>query len=106
MNQKICVITGANSGIGKAATIQISQNGYRVVMACRDRQRGEDALREVQQTSGSEAVELMIVVPLKGRKGNSIEILPVAKIMFLVDSVYGPLSSGVNSTSSRDSILA
>lgn len=61
MNEKTCVITGANSGIGKAAAIQIAQQGYRVIMACRNRERGEAALREVQHASGSDAVELMLV---------------------------------------------
>ncbi|MCA9962528.1 MAG: SDR family NAD(P)-dependent oxidoreductase, partial [Anaerolineales bacterium] len=41
MNKKVCVITGANSGIGKAAAVQIAQKGYHVVMACRSRERSE-----------------------------------------------------------------
>lgn len=61
MNEKICVITGANSGIGKAAAIQIAQKGYRVIMACRNQERGEAALQDVKQQSGSDAVELMLV---------------------------------------------
>jgi len=61
MTTKKCVITGANAGIGKAAAIQIAQKGYRVIMACRNPERGEAALIDVRQASGSEAVELMIV---------------------------------------------
>ena len=61
MNQKTCIITGANSGIGKAAAVQIAQKGYRVIMACRNPQRGEQALHEVRQITGSDSVELMIV---------------------------------------------
>ena len=61
MVQKTCIITGANSGIGKAAAIQIASKGYRVIMACRNRERGEAALADVQSQSGSEAIELMIV---------------------------------------------
>ena len=61
MTQKICIITGANSGIGKAAAIQIAQKGYRVIMACRNQERGEAALQDVKQQSGSDAVELMLV---------------------------------------------
>jgi NAD(P)-dependent dehydrogenase (short-subunit alcohol dehydrogenase family) len=30
------MITGANSGIGKASAIQIAQKGYHVILACRD----------------------------------------------------------------------
>jgi NAD(P)-dependent dehydrogenase (short-subunit alcohol dehydrogenase family) len=44
MNPKTCVITGANSGIGKAAAIQIAQKGYRVIMACRNPKPGDESL--------------------------------------------------------------
>ncbi|MCP4361309.1 MAG: SDR family NAD(P)-dependent oxidoreductase [Chloroflexi bacterium] len=61
MNKKICMITGSNSGIGKAAAIQIAQQGHRIIMACRSPARSEVALREVKQASGSDDIELMIV---------------------------------------------
>ena len=38
-----CIITGANSGIGKAAALQLAQEGMVVVMGCRTLSRGEDA---------------------------------------------------------------
>ena len=61
MDKKICIITGANSGIGKAAAIQIAEKGYHVVMACRDLERSQAALTDVRAKSHSEAVELMQV---------------------------------------------
>ncbi len=61
MSQKTCIITGANSGIGKAAAIQIAQKGCRVIMACRNLERGEAALADVRAESGSDAVEVLIV---------------------------------------------
>ncbi len=61
MNKKVCIITGANSGIGKAAAIQIAQQGHQVIMACRDPERGEAALQDVRQQSGNECVEMMVV---------------------------------------------
>lgn len=59
MQKKIVIITGANSGIGKAAAIQFASRGYRVVMACRDRERSALALQEIREVSKSEQVELM-----------------------------------------------
>lgn len=61
MNKKICLITGANSGIGKAAAIQIAQKGYHVIIACRNRVRGEEALKEIKSQSKSDDVELQIM---------------------------------------------
>ncbi|KAA3664010.1 MAG: SDR family NAD(P)-dependent oxidoreductase [Chloroflexi bacterium] len=61
MNKKICVITGANSGIGKAAAIQIMQEGVHVVLACRHQGRGEAALADIRQVTGMNSVELMLV---------------------------------------------
>lgn len=61
MNQKICLITGANSGIGKAAAIQMAQQGYRTIIACRNSEKGESALREVREASKSNSVDLMLV---------------------------------------------
>lgn len=56
---KTVIITGANSGIGKAAAIKLARLGAQVVMACRSLERGQAALRDVQQASGSNRVELM-----------------------------------------------
>ena len=41
MHGKICMVTGANSGIGKATALALAQMGATVVMVCRDRARGD-----------------------------------------------------------------
>ena len=61
MDKKICIITGANSGIGKAAATRIARGGVYTVLACRSQTKGEAALREVKAASESRDVELMIV---------------------------------------------
>lgn len=58
---KTVLITGANSGIGKAAAVQLARLGAVVVMACRSAERGQKALEEVKQSSGSDRVELIQV---------------------------------------------
>ena len=35
---KTCLVTGANSGLGKAVAIQLAERGGRVLMACRSGQ--------------------------------------------------------------------
>ena len=47
MNGKVCVITGASSGIGKAASLALARLGADVILVCRDKARGEAALAEV-----------------------------------------------------------
>src|SRR5438270_9142604 len=59
MQGKICMVTGANSGIGKATALALAQMGATVVMVCRDRARGEQARSEITTTSGNNAVDLL-----------------------------------------------
>ena len=59
MNGKTVVITGANSGIGKAAAVQMAELGANVVMACRSLERSAAALAEVKQSTGNEQVEFL-----------------------------------------------
>ena len=58
---KVIMITGANSGIGKAASIQLAELGAYVVMMCRSRERGEQAVQDVRSASNSDKVELILV---------------------------------------------
>src|SRR5437588_3353156 len=59
MQGKICMVTGANSGIGKATSLALAQMGATVVMVCRDRARGEQARREITTKSRNNAVDLL-----------------------------------------------
>ncbi len=59
LSGKTMIITGANSGIGKAAAARLASLGAQVVMACRSMERGQKALEDVRQTAGSETVSLM-----------------------------------------------
>lgn len=61
LENKTIIITGANSGIGKAAAIQLTQLGAHIVMMSRSRERGEKALQEVRTASGSDRIELILV---------------------------------------------
>ena len=61
MNEKICLITGANAGIGKSAAIEIAQKGFRVIIGCRNRVRGEEALKEIKAASKNEDIDLQLI---------------------------------------------
>src|SRR5437773_3714189 len=60
MQGKICMVTGANSGIGKATALALAQMGATVVMVCRDRARGEEARSEITTKSRNNAVDLLL----------------------------------------------
>ncbi len=60
LTEKICLVTGANSGLGKITTHELAKMGATVVMVARNRERGEAALKEVQQASGNQHVQLML----------------------------------------------
>ncbi len=59
MQGKICMVTGANSGIGKATALGLAQMGATDVMVCRDRARGEEAKSEITMKSRNNAVDLL-----------------------------------------------
>ena len=58
---KVTIITGANSGIGKAASLQLAKLGATVVMAARSKERGERAREDVQAAANNTRVDLMLV---------------------------------------------
>ena len=60
MKNKICIVTGANSGIGKETARALAQRQAEVVMVCRNPQKGEAALTDIQQSSGNKNVHLFI----------------------------------------------
>lgn len=59
MTNKTVIITGSNSGIGKAAAKKFASEGSHVIMACRDLEKSEPARKEVIDTSRNQNVELM-----------------------------------------------
>ncbi|XP_029965362.1 retinol dehydrogenase 14 isoform X1 [Salarias fasciatus] len=60
MRGKTVIVTGANSGIGKAVAGELLKLHARVIMACRDLQSAEEAAREIQKEAGQEQGEVVI----------------------------------------------
>ena len=60
MKEKICVITGSNSGIGKEAAIGLAEMGATIVMVVRNQERGEKARTEIVKQTGNDSVDVMI----------------------------------------------
>jgi NAD(P)-dependent dehydrogenase (short-subunit alcohol dehydrogenase family) len=60
MRGKTCLVTGASNGIGKVTARELARMGARVVMAARNRERGEAALAEIRRASGNDSVHLLL----------------------------------------------
>ncbi len=60
MKRKIAIVTGANSGMGKATTLALMKKEYFVIMACRNKKRGLATAKELIVSSGGKGrVKLM-----------------------------------------------
>jgi NAD(P)-dependent dehydrogenase (short-subunit alcohol dehydrogenase family) len=55
---RVAVVTGANSGLGLATSRELARAGARVVMACRDPARGQEALAAVRAAVSKGSLEL------------------------------------------------
>ena len=60
LDGRICLITGATSGIGLETAAGLAALGAQVVMVGRDRQRGEQARKAVVERSGNDRVDLLL----------------------------------------------
>ncbi|KAK3573505.1 hypothetical protein QTP86_025297 [Hemibagrus guttatus] len=60
MRGKTVIVTGANSGIGRATAAELLRREARVIMACRSRERGESAAQEIRQQAGTGHGELLV----------------------------------------------
>ncbi len=55
------LVTGASAGIGKEVARGLAALGAHVILACRDREKGEGVVREIQATAPSARLELRVV---------------------------------------------
>lgn len=59
-NHKIILITGATSGIGKAAAMELAIQGNHVIIHGRDREKTEIVRQEIIQTCGHDQIDILI----------------------------------------------
>ena len=57
---KTCLITGANTGIGKETALILAEMNARVIMVCRNREKGELAKNEILEATGNQNIELFL----------------------------------------------
>lgn len=60
LQHKVCMVTGANAGIGRYTALALAQMGATVVMVCRSSQRGKAARDAISAKSGNPNVTLLV----------------------------------------------
>ena len=60
MQGKVCLVTGATSGIGKAIALRLAERGATVVLVARNRAKGEAVRAELQQRTGNTSIDLVL----------------------------------------------
>jgi NAD(P)-dependent dehydrogenase (short-subunit alcohol dehydrogenase family) len=59
MKGKVCLVTGAGSGIGRATAAALSEIGAAVIMVCRNEASGKAERAKMVSESGNQSVDLM-----------------------------------------------
>ncbi|XP_039148683.1 retinol dehydrogenase 12 isoform X1 [Drosophila simulans] len=53
---KVAIVTGGNTGLGKETVMELARRGATVYMACRSKEKGERACREIVKETGNSNV--------------------------------------------------
>ena len=85
---RLCLITGANSGIGLVTARELARQGMDIVMVCRNAAKGEQARQDVLAASRTKKVDLLL--------GDLADFGSVRKLAAEVQSRYGHLDVLVN----------
>lgn len=58
LDDKIAIITGANTGIGYETALDFARRGAHVIMACRDLKKAEQAILEIKRQTNIQKIEV------------------------------------------------
>ncbi|KIJ65114.1 hypothetical protein HYDPIDRAFT_131388 [Hydnomerulius pinastri MD-312] len=76
LSGKVIIVTGASAGIGKETTKALLAHGAKVYIAARNQSQSEETIRQLKETTGSEAVFLKLdLANLKAIKAAAEEFL-------------------------------
>ena len=58
LDGKVAIITGSNTGIGYEAALDFAKRGARIIMACRDLKKAEEAANKIKLITGNNKIEV------------------------------------------------
>ena len=58
MQGRVCLVTGASSGIGRVTAVELARRGATLGLVCRDRGRGEETVAEIAAKTGNRTTAL------------------------------------------------
>jgi NAD(P)-dependent dehydrogenase (short-subunit alcohol dehydrogenase family) len=60
MRDKVCMVTGANGGMGRAIASELARQGATVLVVCRSSGQGETLKRCIIEATGNQSVEVLV----------------------------------------------
>ncbi len=60
MQGRVCLVTGATSGIGKATALGLARQQATVILVARSQAKGEATRQEIQTTSGNQNIDVLL----------------------------------------------
>jgi NAD(P)-dependent dehydrogenase (short-subunit alcohol dehydrogenase family) len=85
VEKKTAVVTGANSGLGYQTSRQLASHGAHVIMACRDAERGKQALDRLRADVPAAKAEL-----------RSLDLADLSSVEAFADGLDGPVHLLIN----------
>ena len=61
LSDKVVIVTGANSGIGKDLATYAAAKGAKLYMFCRSKDRAEKARKDIVDATSSNSVDIILV---------------------------------------------
>jgi len=61
MKDKICIVSGATSGIGKVTATALASQGAQIIMLCRNKDKGEQVKEEIIHKTGNTNIRFFLV---------------------------------------------
>lgn len=60
MSGRVCVVTGASGGIGKAAAVELARRGATIALVVRSAERGQAARAEIERDTGNRDARVVL----------------------------------------------